>query len=212
MKKSSLFIAIEGADGTGKSTQCQLLADWIRKQSPFLEVVTCADPGSTDLGQQLRHILLNQSTTAMSMRSETLLFMASRTQLVDEVIRPALDRGAVVISDRFLLSNVVYQGHAGGIDPEEIRQLGQFAVNGIMPDLTILLDATAETLAPRRKKMADNIEKRGADFFQRVRDGFLAEAHSGQLSIVLDATQSVENVQSKIRRLYEDHPSKPKSL
>ena len=117
------FISLDGLDGAGKSTQCRLLADWLRGRGD--SVVTCHDPGGTDLGQQLRHVLLNYRGS-MSVTCEALLFMASRAQLVAEVIRPALDAGQIVISDRFLLANVVYQGHAGGLDPAQLWNVGLF--------------------------------------------------------------------------------------
>src|SRR5258708_31143074 len=107
------FISLDGLDGTGKSTQCRLLAQWLRKRG--LEVTECADPGGTSIGNVLRDLLLGHRRE-MALTCEMLLFMASRAQLVSEVIKPALDKGQVVISDRYLLANVVYQGHAGGLD------------------------------------------------------------------------------------------------
>src|SRR6516225_2853775 len=127
-----LFLCLDGVDGAGKSTQCRLLADWLRAQGRG--VVLCHDPGGTDLGQELRQLLLNYRG-AMALTAEALLFMASRAQLIAEVIRPALDAGQVVICDRFLLANVVYQGHAGGLDPDEIWQVGRLSTGGLEPDL-----------------------------------------------------------------------------
>src|SRR4051812_18910546 len=118
---AGLFLSLDGIDGTGKSTQCRLLADWLRGRGRA--VVACVDPGGTPLGQEVRQILLSgryHPTPAC----EALLFMASRAQLVDEVIRPALERGEVVVSDRFLLANVVYQGHAGRLDVDLLWQVG----------------------------------------------------------------------------------------
>src|SRR5258708_25348325 len=124
---NGLFLSLDGVDGAGKSTQCRLLADWLRAQGR--DVMPCHDPGGTDLGQQLRDLLLNYRGK-MSLPTEALLFMASRAQLVAEVIRPALDAGKVVIADRFLLANVVYQGHAGGLDPSDLWQVGLFRTVG----------------------------------------------------------------------------------
>src|SRR3712207_626357 len=112
--KRAPFISLDGLDGTGKSTQCRLLADWLRETG--YEVVTCVDPGGTPLGQQVRELVLSHRH-ALSLPCEALLFMASRAQVVSEVIRPALEQGQVVVSDRFVLANVVYQGHAGGLHP-----------------------------------------------------------------------------------------------
>src|SRR5947209_2948787 len=109
-----LFLTLEGLDGTGKSTQCRLLADWLRGAGHA--VVTCAEPGGTALGESLRDLLLHRSCER-TMLSEAFLFMASRSQLVTEIIKPALAAGNIVVCDRFLLSTVVYQGHAGGLDP-----------------------------------------------------------------------------------------------
>src|SRR5437763_8535069 len=128
-----LFISLDGPDGAGKSTQCRLLATWLRSQG--LGVTECHDPGGTALGAELRTLLLTHRGT-MTLPAEALLFMASRAQLVDEVIRPALAAGHVVISDRFLLANVVYQGHAGGIDPQRLWDVGLFATGGLEPDVT----------------------------------------------------------------------------
>src|SRR5690242_227605 len=131
-----LFLSLDGPDGAGKSTQLRLLADWLRGRG--LPVTECTDPGGTDLGKQLRQILLGYKGQ-MGLRCEALLFMASRAQLVEEIIRPALTLGHVVVCDRFLLANVVYQGHAGGLDPEELWQVGRFSTAGVQPDLALVL-------------------------------------------------------------------------
>ena len=115
---SPRFIALEGPDGSGKTTQAARLVGWLRDQGQ--EVVACRDPGGTGLGDRLRSILLDRSELTISLRSEMLLYMASRAQLVEEVIQPALTAGKIVVSDRFLLSNVVYQGYAGGLDRTQI--------------------------------------------------------------------------------------------
>src|SRR6516225_4604683 len=113
--RSGLFLSLDGLDGAGKSTQGRLLGDWLRAEGHA--VVTCVDPGGTPIGERIRELLLHRE---MTLPCEALLFMASRAQLVAEVIRPALESGKTVISDRFLLANVVYQGHAGGLDPEQL--------------------------------------------------------------------------------------------
>ena len=171
------FIALEGIDGTGKSTQCRLLAEWLRGQG--YAVTQCADPGGTPLGDQLRALLLDHRQQ-MSMRAEVLLFMASRAELVRSVIRPALTAGSAVVTDRFLVSNVVYQGRAGGLDPEALWRLGLFATDGLEPDLSVVLDLPVELAATRRKPEADRIEAPGAAHQEAVRQGFLAEARHGR--------------------------------
>ncbi len=192
-----LFISLDGVDGAGKSTQCRLLADWLRAQGR--DVVVCHDPGGTDLGQNLRDILLNYRG-AMSLTAEALLFMASRAQLVAEVIRPALAAGQVVICDRFLLANVVYQGHAGGLDAAQLWSVGLFATDGLEPDLTFVLDLPLEVSFARRKESADRMESRGLEYFARVRAGFLAEAQRRpERFCVVDASAPVDAVQGLLR-------------
>jgi dTMP kinase len=135
----------------------------------------------------------------MSVGSEMFLFMASRAQLVDEVIRPALAAGQVVVSDRFLLANVVYQGHAGGLDPQRIWDIGQTATGGLLPDLTLVLDLPVEISLQRRKTTADRLESRDLDFHRRVRDGFLTEARLRPDRIrVIDARPDIETVHQAI--------------
>src|SRR5690348_14167190 len=165
------FITLDGLDGTGKSTQCRLLADWLRVAGHA--VTTCIDPGGTPLGGQLRSLVLHHRPEIDRM-CEALLFMASRAQLLGEVIRPALDAGQIVLSDRFLLANVVYQGHAGGLDVDKLWEIGRFAAGGLEPDLTIVLDLSPEQAALRRGRPADRIEGRDANYHIRLRQGFLA--------------------------------------
>ena len=135
----SVFFSFDGIDGGGKSTQLQLFCQWLTEQGR--EPVVCRDPGSTPLGERIRQLLLDTDEAApIGRRSEMLLYMAARAQLVDEVIRPALDANQVVVCDRYLMANIVYQGYAGGLDPAEIRAVGQVATNGLMPDCVFVLD------------------------------------------------------------------------
>jgi dTMP kinase len=191
------FISLDGLDGTGKSTQCRLLADWLRRQGR--EVVACVDPGGTGLGQEVRAIVLSHRH-ALALPAEALLFMASRAQLVAEVIRPALEAGRLVLSDRFLLANVVYQGHAGGLDPEMLRQIGRFSTGGLEPDLTLVLDLEPEqALGRHHHRPADRFESRPADYQARVRRGFLSEAARTPERIkVINASGTVESVHEKV--------------
>ena len=196
-----LFLSLDGVDGAGKSTQCRLLADWLR--SLGRTVVECLDPGGTELGKELRHILLNYRGT-MSMATEAFLFMASRAQLVAEVIRPALEADNVVVCDRFLLANVVYQGHAGGLEPTQLWNVGNVATGGLEPDLTFVLDLPTEMSQGRRKAAADRMESRGDEFFAKVRAGFLMEAaRRPERFRVIDASPSVEIVQASIRQIVQ---------
>jgi dTMP kinase len=192
------FISLDGVDGAGKSTQCRLLAQWLRGLG--WGVTECTDPGGTTVGAQLRAILLGGQGT-LALPCEALLFMASRAQLVAEVIRPALDAGQAVLSDRFLLANVVYQGHAGGLPPDRLWEVGRFATGGLEPDLTLVLDLPlAESLA-RRKATPDRMESRPEEYHRRVREGFLFEARRQPERIcVIDATGPIDVVQEVLRR------------
>src|ERR1044071_8558104 len=133
-----MFFSFDGIDGVGKSTQMRLFEEALRRHG--YEVVVCRDPGSTPLGERVREILLaHDESTPIGRRSEMLLYMAARAQLVEEVIRPALDAGKVVVSDRYLLANVVYQAHAGGLAADDVWRVGEVTVAGVMPRLVFLL-------------------------------------------------------------------------
>lgn len=193
------FISLDGLDGTGKSTQCRLLADWLHGRGH--RVVECRDPGGTPLGDQLRALVLGKQFD-MSLACETFLFMASRAELVRQVIRPALDAHAVIVCDRFLLATIVYQGHAGGLKTEEIRLMGRIATEGLEPDLTIVLDLPVDLALQRRGRAADRMEDRDRSFHEKVRAGFVAEAlqQPARLQIV-DASASVDQIQLAIRQI-----------
>ncbi len=193
------FLSLDGIDGTGKSTQCRLLVDWLNAGG--VPTIACADPGSTPLGDQLRTILLS-SKASISPRAEALLFMASRAELVSRVTRPALESGQVVVSDRFVTANVVYQGHAGGLAPPELWQVGRFSAENLMPDLTLILDLPVEVATQRRGRAADRMESRGSEYLERVRRGFLAEAanHPDTMRVV-DASPDVAKLQSELRSI-----------
>ncbi len=193
-----LFLSLDGIDGTGKSTQCRLLAEFLRCRG--LEVVTCIDPGGTPLGKELREILLHHRGD-MSPITEALGFMASRAQLVASVVQPALAKGQVVLSDRFLLANVAYQGYGAGLDAEQLWQVGRFATGGLEPDLTLLLDLPVDAALQRRQRAADRVEGRGSEYHERVRQGFLTEARRRPERIrVIDAGGSVAAVQALIQK------------
>ncbi|MCI0461259.1 MAG: dTMP kinase [Gemmataceae bacterium] len=194
--KRGLFLSLDGIDGTGKSTQCRRLADWLRARGH--DVQQCVDPGGTAVGTILRGIVL-EHRGEIAAACEALLFMASRAQLVSEIIRPALAAGRTVVSDRYLLANVVYQGHAGGLDVGELWEVGRLSTGGLEPDLTIVLDLPLEVAQSRRGRPADRMESRPADYHQRVREGFLAEAHRRPEQIrIVDASASIEEVHARI--------------
>lgn len=171
------FLVLDGPDGGGKTTQVARLADWLRGHG--LHVVTCRDPGGTALGNRLRAIVMDRDAVPIGLRAEMLLFMASRAQMVEEVIRPALEAGDVVICDRFLLATLVYQGFAGGLDPAEIAAVGRATAGGLLPDLTIVLDVAPETARGRMGAARDRIEDRPPHYHDRVRAGYLEVARAG---------------------------------
>jgi dTMP kinase len=193
-----MFLSLDGIDGAGKSTQIELLADWLRGRGH--NVLTCRDPGSTPLGEAVRGIVLGHHETPVGMRAEMLLYMAARAQLVEEIIRPALDAGKAVISDRFLLANVVYQGYGGGLNVEELWTVGRIATGGLAPQLTFLLDMPPEKSLQRLTGKPDRMEQRGAEFLTRVRNGFLTEAAKRPSEIaIIDASRTIEQIQEEIR-------------
>lgn len=195
----SVFFSLDGLDGTGKSTQCRLLVDWLAAQR--IPVTACTDPGGTALGLELRHLLLHRREHRMAVTTEALLFMASRAQLVEEIIRPALERDEVVISDRFTLANVVYQGHAGGLPPKDLWAIGRVATGGLEPHLTLIFDLPAEVAFARRNRNADRMEDRDRDYQQRVRSGFNYEAGMNPEKYrLIDSTPETEVVHRAVRR------------
>jgi dTMP kinase len=197
-----VFLSLDGLDGTGKSTQCRLLAQWLRQHGR--DVTECADPGGTDIGKYIRELLLD-CQRQMVVTCEMFLFMASRAQLTAEVIRPALAAGHIVVCDRYLLANVVYQGHAGGLAPDCIWSVGELATGGLEPDLTILLELPPEEALRRRRRTADRMESRDLAFHQRVRDGFLREAQRRPDRIkVVEASASIEEVHQQICKVVSE--------
>ncbi|OPF79016.1 dTMP kinase [Streptomyces antioxidans] len=195
---TGFFIAVEGGDGSGKSTQVEALAEWIRAKGH--EVVVTREPGATAIGKRLRSILLDVSSAGISHRAEALLYAADRAEHVDTVVRPALERGAVVISDRYIDSSVAYQGAGRDLAATEIARISRWATNGLLPHLTVLLDVSPETARERFTEAPDRLESEPAEFHQRVRSGFLALAAADPARyVVVDAGQLPEAVTSVVR-------------
>lgn len=196
-----MFFSFDGIDGVGKTTQMKLFCEWLGEQGRG--VVTCRDPGSTALGERVREILLNSDdSTPISPRCEMLLYMAARAQLVDEVIHPAIESGKVVVSDRYLLANVVYQGYAGGLEVQEVRDVGRVATAGLTPDCTFLLDMSPTVALDRMGEELDRMERRGNEYREELRKGFLQEAKlQGDKFHVVDANRSIEEIQAEIRSI-----------
>lgn len=193
-----LFIAFEGGDGAGKSTQSRLLGEWLAGRGR--EVVHTREPGGTTLGRTLRELVLHGEDGSVSPRAEALIFAADRSHHVATVVRPALERGAVVLTDRYLDSSVAYQGAARDLGHDEIRELSLWAVEGLRPQLTVLLDVSAQEGRARRGDVHDRLEREADDFHDRVRQGFLdLAAREPERYLVLDASGPVEDLAAAVR-------------
>jgi dTMP kinase len=190
---SGRFIVFDGPDGSGKSTQLRRFAEHCEAQDVTPELVR--EPGGTPIGEAIRGVLLDPRYAEMELRCEMLLYMASRSQLMTERIRPALDAGRFVLADRFISSTLAYQGTAGGLDPEEILAVGRVATGGCWPDLVVIFDVDEETAASRLPADLDRMELKGAEFHRRVRQGYLAQAERDpKRHLVIDATRSEDEV------------------
>ena len=201
-----MFITFEGPDGSGTTTQAYLLAEWLRKQG--YEVVLTREPGGTDIGNQIREVLLlDPHSTAISAQAEILLFSADRAQHVAQRIRPALAAAKIVISDRYADSTLAYQGYGRGLDLETLRTITVFATGGLMPNLTLYLDIAPQEGLQRRQLGGDEWNRLDAatpEFHQRVRVGYLQLAEQEpERWVVINATRSVEEVQAEIRALVQ---------
>lgn len=195
---TGFFLALEGGDGAGKSTQVEALADWIRSKGH--EVVVTREPGATPVGKRLRSILLDVSSAGLSNRAEALLYAADRAEHVDSVVRPALERGAIVISDRYIDSSVAYQGAGRDLAPTEIARISRWATSGLVPHLTVLLDVDPQTARERFTEAPDRLESEPAEFHERVRSGFLTLAAADPTRyLVVDAGQEPEAITTVVR-------------
>lgn len=190
------MISLDGLDGSGKSTQCHLLAKHFRALGK--STCLCQDPGTTELGRALRQILLHYPEDLCRM-SEANLFMAARAQMISEVILPAMERNETVICDRFVLATIAYQGYGSGLDIEGLREATRFAAGGLLPDLSIVLDLPVTSARARLGAHPDRLERRSLEFHQKVRDGFLEEAKRDRDRIcVIDADTSTDEVFSSV--------------
>ena len=201
-----MFITFDGGDGCGKSTQIKRLAAWLEERG--VATVLCRDPGSTLFGDVVREILLRRKDLAIGTVAEMLLFMAARAQLVEEVIRPALEAGKTVLSDRYLLSNFAYQSFGGGVPLDAMQSVGQVATGGLLPDLGFVLDLPYEIALERigARGTPDRMEGKGAQYHQRVRQGFLdLVALDPDRYFLLDASESVEVVHQQICKVVLQH-------
>jgi dTMP kinase len=189
----SLFITFEGGEGCGKSTQARALKR--RLDQLAIPVILIREPGGTPLGEKVRSILKHATETHISALSELILFNASRSQLVSDIIKPALAEGKIVLCDRFTDSTIAYQSYGRGLDISLITEINTIAAQGLKPDLTFLLDVPPESGLARKKNGAnDRFEKEDLEFHNRVREGFLKLAHTGRRWSVIDATQSKSHI------------------
>jgi dTMP kinase len=205
--RRGLFIALEGGEGAGKTTQARLLAIWLREQG--YDVVTTREPGATKVGMRLRAVLLDTAHAGLSARAETLLYAADRAEHVATVINPALDRGAVVVTDRYVDSSLAYQGAGRKQPAAEVARMNQWATGGLVPDLTVLLDMPPAHGLGRRARSADRLEAEPLDFHERVRTGFLSLARAEpERYLVLDASRPAgelsREIQERIRDMLPD--------
>ena len=193
-----MFITFEGIDGVGKSTQLNLLETYFQERG--YQVIKTLEPGGTDLGKEIRHLLLHRKGE-VSPRAEALLYAADRAHHVATKIRPALEEGKVILADRYFDSSVAYQGAARDLDVEEVKNISLWAVDGLIPDLTILLDLDASLAVERRSKTGsepDRLEREKVDFFERARAEYLKRSAESRF-LVVDATLAIDEIQAVIR-------------
>ena len=197
-----MFITLEGPEGSGKTSQMAPLADFLRQLGN--SVVTLREPGGSDIGEQIRGVIMELNNTAMNPRTEILLFLASRAQFVEEIVRPTLNAGQWVLCDRYADSTLAYQGYGHQVDLDILRRLLDFATGGLTPDLTLLLDIETNAGLSRKRKAGGEWNRLDAyppEFHQRVRQGYLELARQdSQRWVVIDASQPLEMVQSAMRQ------------
>ena len=194
---SGRFITLEGGEGAGKSTQSALLVEWLREQGQ--QVLLTREPGATDLGKTLRQIVLDPATGDISHRTEALLYAADKAEHVDTVVAPALARGAVVVTDRYVDSTLAYQGAGRDLGSREVADIQLWAVAGLVPNLTVVLDIGAGTGRSRRGDVHDRLEAEGDDFHEAVREHFLALAEAEpDRYLVVDATLAPDEIHARV--------------
>lgn len=197
-----MFITLEGPEGSGKSTQIGPLAEFLHQGG--WEVLTTREPGGTFISDQIRSILMRMDNTSMHPRTEILLFLAARAQLVEEVIRPALKQGKIVLSDRYADSTLAYQGYGHGTNLDQLRSLLEFTTDGLKPDLTLLLDVDVEKGLSRKRRGSEwnRLDDYAVAFHLRVRQGYLAlAAAEPERWSIIDANQPPEAVQECLRQV-----------
>ncbi|HEX7588874.1 MAG TPA: dTMP kinase [Anaerolineae bacterium] len=199
----SLFITFEGPDGSGKTTQSRLLAEYL--ESRGMAVLHTREPGGTAISEQIREVILTTRNQSIGDETEALLYSAARAQIVSELIRPALKAGKIVVCDRYADSTMAYQGYGLGLDMAALRAITQFATGGLTPELTFYVDVPVEMgLARRHRGETNRLDLKDQVYHARVREGFLIMAQAEpQRWIVIDGTRSVDEVQEEIRNKFE---------
>lgn len=203
MSKKGILITLEGGEGCGKSTQIRMLYDYLKRQGH--SVFLTREPGGTQIGDAIRDVLLDNQNKGMSALCETLLYMASRAELIRQVIAPELKKGKIVLCDRWLDATVAYQGYAGGVDVNWIRSIGKVATQGITPDLSIYLDlpVKAGLARAKKRKKADRMESKAASFHEKVRQGYLkiARIEPKRFQVLsLKPSDTVEAVHAAVKK------------
>lgn len=203
-----MFVSFEGIDGSGKGTQAKLFLKYLREKN--IPCIYVREPGATEVGEAIRELLLGRKNLSISPRAELLLFLASRAELVSQVISPALLERKVVVADRFIDSSVAYQGVGRNIGAQEVEKLNDFATDGLKPDLTFYIDITVET-SIKRKKGFDRIESEGYEFLKTVRDAYLdlAKRYSDRI-VIIDGERTVEEIHKQIVEIFENRGGKNK--
>ncbi|QYM77757.1 dTMP kinase [Horticoccus luteus] len=215
-KPAGKLISFEGSEGSGKSTQLSRLAAHLQKAHH--EVVTTREPGGTEIGEQIRNIIVHNSKgDEMCAETELLLFTAARAQLVREIIAPALIRGAIVLSDRFLDSSTVYQGIGRNLAADPVNQINRFAVGNVMPDMTIVIDVptdvSLERIRQRASDLPDRMERENIDFYEKVREGYLVLAKGmPDRFVVIDGTLSADAIEKKVWHAVSERLASPAVL
>lgn len=200
--KKGVFITFEGFEGSGKSTQINLLAGYLKKNG--YPVLLFREPGSTEISERIREILLNKKNNFIRQKTELLLYLAARAQLVEEKITPALKQNKIVLCDRFQDATTAYQGYGLGLDIRLIKSFGKFVTSALRPDLTILLDIKVEEGLKRRGKNKDRIEQRSLSFHRRVREGYLKIAKKEKKRIKIVEVSDIPSTQQEIRVLVKN--------